>query len=78
MSKVLYIKYKGNKRTTIAGTTDSASIVVKHDTVEPIVVIEEVSVVGAVSLDEAYDDYLTQVMFNKIHLNHLKVRKGGK
>lgn len=68
MSKVMYIKYQGNKRTTIAADTQVQGLVIKMDTVKPILA----QVVESIDTDVEYNDYLTQRMLDKIHINHMK------
>lgn len=68
MSKVMYIKYEGNKRTTTVADTNTKGMVVKQEVVAPIVV--------PVIDEQAYMDMLTERMFEKIRLNKLRLNGG--
>lgn len=66
MSKVMYIKYQGNKRTTTIADTNKRGFIVKQE-----ILAQVVPVVDVVD-EQAYMDMLTERMLDKIHNNHMK------
>lgn len=75
IKRVMYMKYEGTKRTTIESNVDATEVVLKSETISPIVQ-EEAPMVDAQDKEQEYMDYLTLVMFEKIRLNKIKLNGG--
>lgn len=74
IKRVMYIKYEGTKRTTVESNVEATEVVLKSETIAPIV--QEDVVVDAVDKEQEYMDHLTLVMFEKIRLNKIKLNGG--
>lgn len=75
IKRVMYIKYEGTKRTTVESNVEATEVVLKSETISPIVQ-EEAPIVDAQDKEQEYMDYLTLVMFEKIRLNKIKLNGG--
>lgn len=66
--KVIYIRYKSNKRTTIKADTEYKGLVYKQEVIRP---IQQAVVEQELYTEQEYMDYLTNRMLARIHDNHM-------